>query len=696
MFIKYRADIDGLRAIAVISVMLYHLLNNLLPGGFIGVDVFFVISGFVVTSSLSQNQSQSLWSFITLFYARRLARIMPALLLTLLATAITATLMIPNAWLSQFSQETARFAFFGLSNWKLQTNLDAYFAPRAEYNPYTHTWSLGIEEQFYLIVPVIIYFWINAKIKTQKLSQFHVAIGLILLALLSLASCIWTSNTNTAFSFYSIAARFWELALGSILFLLTSPTSRTLGFKKFISNKIQVLGAPVGLIILTIGLFFSNGSHFPWPWALLPVIGTLLLICGAHTQPTDPTRKVLACSLFVWIGKRSYSLYLWHWPVYVLLRWTTGLNTSIEYIAALAITLLLAIFSYRYIEQPFRHNTWMEKRSPWMVVLIFLILTTGCSLVARYIFKHSERYSLSVVMQHQQDWFQNSLVIYPNMGSYECLPERSTQSILEGHITHLTPKTACGQNQPASKQLFVLGDSHAEALFPTIEALSSQFSLNTYIYAQGGCSFIDLKKPMAIGISPACNQFNRSAQEDVFRRAHPGDLVILPSLRMERFTDQWANFNIGDMHEKMYGPQAMLLRKSALADAKQWLKIFSDAKLTVILVAPPPILKSPTFRCSDWFNQTNPVCQSGLTVERTELLALRSPILQELNELSQALPNVFVWDPFLALCPEKICSSHRDAMPLFFDGDHISNYGNFIVYENLRDWLSKNRMINKD
>lgn len=694
----YRPDIDGLRALAVVSVMIYHLNPDWLPGGFIGVDIFFVISGFVITNSLAQNQSQNAGQFISQFYARRLARIMPALLVMLLATVIVATLFIPKAWLSLLGEQTARYAFFGLSNLVLQTNHDEYFAPRAEFNPYTHTWSLGVEEQYYLIVPILIFFWLNALRTQNQAAQKRAAFIFILLSILSIVLCLWSTTQYPTLAFYSIATRFWELASGSILFLLSlqyAPYFHAL-IVKAKGQKIALLSALLGTIFLSIGLVFSQANQFPWPWVLLPVLGTLILIGGSTFTPSDPIRKFFGNAVLLWLGKRSYSLYLWHWPVYVLLRWTTGLSTPAQYLFALGGTLLLAIISYRFIEQPLRHNPWIEKRPAWIAVIGFLILTVLSFFTAKHILKHPERYSLSTVMKNQQDWYQNSLVIYPNMGKYECLPLRTNESAWGGHVIRFTPKPNCGQNDIGKNQIFVLGDSHAEALFPTIEALSAQFSFTAHIYTQGGCSFLDLKKPMEIGISQLCNHFNRLAQEDVLKRARPGDLVLLPSLRMERFTDQWVNFSVGDMHEKMYGSEAMLLRKSALLDAKSWLKPFSDANLKVIMVAPLPILKSPTFRCSDWFNQTNPICKSGLEIERSELNALRSPILKELDALSKALPNVLIWDPFLALCPEKICRSHRNEIPLFFDGDHLSNYGNFIVYENLRDWLNEYRLINKN
>lgn len=697
----YRPDIDGLRALAVLSVMIFHLNSNWLPGGFTGVDVFFVISGFVVTSSLAQSKAINIGQFISLFYARRLARIMPALLFCLLVTIVCATLFIPAAWLSSMSSETARYAFFGLSNVVLQNNTDTYFAPRTEYNPYTHTWSLGVEEQFYLLVPVLIYFWVKVNRTKNTQSIVKVQTLLTLLALASLAGCIYATQHYPRVAFYSIATRFWELALGAGLYMATHHSAQNFKFTplRHAWKLISPIAPAIGLALICSGFVLADGSHFPWPWALLPVVGTALLIGGANLKTLHPIRHHLGNASLVWIGKRSYSLYLWHWPVYVLLRWTIGLERPEQYVLALVATLLLSMFSYRYIEQPLRHNAYLEKLPSWINILVFLALLAGTYAICAHILRHPGRYSLSVVMHQEQDWYRNGLSKYPNMVSAQCQSDYQTKPIFGGFYTKLTPKASCYQStseQKPTQQVFILGDSHAEALFPVFEQLSAQHHLTVFLYTYGGCSFIDFRAPMEKGFSPACNTFNHEISQAVLRQAKPGDLVFLPSLRMKRYADQWASFGIEDMHEYMYNTKAKELRQEATTDAQKWITPFVDAKLKVVFVAPPPILKSPTFRCMDWFNRTHPICSKGLEVSKEEMVLLRAPILQQMQTLKTSLNNVLVWDPFDILCPNATCGAILDGRPVLFDGDHISNYANWLLYPYFNRWLIDNQLISNN
>jgi peptidoglycan/LPS O-acetylase OafA/YrhL len=685
----YRLDIDGLRAIAVLSVMIYHLHPAWLPGGFVGVDVFFVISGFVVTGSLAHSKADSIASFINEFYARRLARILPALVVVLIFSAFAATAFIPPVWLSELGDTTAKHAFFGLSNWVLQRNSDTYFAPRAEFNPFTHTWSLGVEEQFYVLAPLLVYVWVRAVRLSSGVDARIAVGGLSLLTVASIAGCLWASKADPAAAFYFIGCRLWELSLGSLLYLITWPPMA----EKAVTGPKSVLrraSSMTGLACIAASLVYADSAQFPWPWALVPVTGTLLLISGVRVDGADLVRRALAAPPAVWIGKRSYSLYLWHWPVYVLLRWTVGLEDVFVLASAVVASFILANGSYRWVEQPLRHNPWIESRPKWMRIAGFLMLPLVGYVIAKHVFEHRHLYSQSAVAHSQGDWIVEERLPSPNaLADRNCQAQMTAHPIAGGLEKRYSPQQCVGKT--STKKIYVLGDSHARALFPIFEQLSAEKGVPISAFILPGCGYIDLQSPMDAKRPANCLAFNREVTRQVLASAKPGDIVFLPSLRMKRYSDQWASFNVADMAAQVYKPEAIQSRKAAFEDAKSWLQPFADKHLEVLFFAPPPILKGPAFRCSDWFNQMNPICAGLNQQPRAELEALRKPVVESMQALRQIYPNVRIWDAFPLLCTGEFCRTHSQGRPLFFDGDHLSAYGNLVIYPAFRQIMLEAR-----
>ena len=672
----YRPDIDGLRAVAVLSVMIYHLNAAWLPGGFVGVDVFFVISGFVVTASLAKVDARALPGFVAGFYARRLARIVPALVWVLLVSSVLATMLIPSAWLSHTSQDTGKAAYFGLSNWVLQSNTDVYFSPRSEFNPYTHTWSLGVEEQFYVLAPLLVFLW--------RRQPWAGRWALAATTLASAGACLWASQHMPAAAFYFVGFRFWELGLGVLCYVFTQE-ARLGGWPARAGGM-----AWLGVGLLAAAFVWADPGHFPLPWAALPVLGTVLLIGGAQVQPVDRVRRGLAWPGMVWLGQRSYSLYLWHWPVYVLMRWTVGLESAWQYAAALAFTMVMGCLSYRYIEQPLRHPLRLARQPAWVWIGCFVWLPVAGYMVSKHVFKHPERYSLSVVSRHTDEWYAQGRMPATPAQERVCEVEVSIVPLAGGEVTRFTPK-GCQKNV-STRQVFVLGDSHAGHLAPSLERLSAETGMSVRSYAFAGCSFLDLKNPMdEAHREPACLAFNRAASAEVAQMGQAGDVVLLSSLRMQRYGDQWASFHIADMYEQMHGPQARLMRQAATEDAKHWLQPLGAKGLRVVFVQPTPIFQAPAFRCSDAFNRMNPICVGNNQQTRAELERLRQPIVAQMREVARATPHVSLWDPFPVLCPGEVCHTSQEGHPLFFDGDHLSMYGNRVIYPALRQLLEGRR-----
>lgn len=310
----------------------------------------------MISKSLMEHEKESVKAFILSFYARRFVRIVPALLVVLLVASAIHVLFIPSSWLSEATRNTGLAAFLGFSNVALLLSNDGYFSPRVDFNIFTHTWSLGVEEQFYFIFPFLFLFWFLSREK----KGISVVSKLILpfLTLISLYFAYWVSDNKSDWGYYLIFSRFWEMAVGAILFKYHYAYN-----KNNRSVFISTLKIILGLVLVFVGFFLSDKSSFPYPWALLPVFGTLLLIDGFYTDTNKGfVFKAFRIDVLRYIGKISYSLYLWHWVVFTAMRWTVGLESTVEQITAITLSFLLASFSYYAIERPvirlYKNKNW--------------------------------------------------------------------------------------------------------------------------------------------------------------------------------------------------------------------------------------------------------------------------------------------------------------------------------------------------
>ena len=335
---QYRPDIDGLRALAVMAVVLHHLSAKWVPGGFIGVDVFFVISGYLITKIISREIADGTFTFVR-FYERRIRRLFPALL-TVLAFVLVAGwfVLLPSDYLATLRASAATLLFSAnILFWHVQAD---YFAADAKLNPLLHMWSLGVEEQFYLLFPIVlvmIHRWMPRWLVPAMLAGFS----------LSLALSIVFTPTSFVASYFLLPTRAWELLAGGLLAVIPirQPGSRYWR---------ELLALAAVLAILVPAFQYTQQTPFPGHAALLPVLGTATLIWlggGASTAVS----KLLQLRPVVYIGLISYSLYLWHWPLIVFARFQNGLQPLDEWLfALLALSIAMAALSHRFIEQPFR------------------------------------------------------------------------------------------------------------------------------------------------------------------------------------------------------------------------------------------------------------------------------------------------------------------------------------------------------
>ena len=347
--IHYRPALDGLRAISVMAILVFHLNPEWLPGGFVGVDVFFVVSGFLITSIIVSGVDLgtfSLWRF----YQRRIARILPAFMAMALVTLSAAYLIYSPQDLALAGAYLAA-SVLSLTNVKLMFQ-GSYFSLSPDAHPFMHCWSLSLEEQFYLLFPIAL------VIFRGGVRRFLLPV-LIIAGLTSFALCLFLTTERPVWAFYLLPTRGWELLAGAALAVAAGRSRSRGGRRTFTRESVrrateQVLGS-VGLGLILWSFVIVDEDHFPGYQAVLPVLGTVLLIACTGPETKGPVAGLLTWAPMVGMGKLSYSLYLWHWPVYSLIDYRLlEISEASRVVLKILLTLLLALTSYVWVERPMR------------------------------------------------------------------------------------------------------------------------------------------------------------------------------------------------------------------------------------------------------------------------------------------------------------------------------------------------------
>ena len=373
MKLTYRPEIDGLRAVAVTAVIIYHAQVNFFGhqffgGGFIGVDIFFVISGYLITSIiLNELLTKGSFSF-KYFYERRIRRILPVLLFVMLASLPFAWIYLFPSSLIDFSKSILYSIGFG-SNFYFHYSGQEYGSLNGLFKPFLHTWSLSVEEQYYIFFPIILLF-------TFKYIRKYLIYVLIIGFIISLLLADWTSKNYSSISFYFLHTRMWELLAGSLLAYFESKFGRSSKFK--ILNFVSPFA---GLILIGYSfLYFYDGMSHPSFYTLLPIIGVCLIIWFSNKN--ELITKILSTKLFVGVGLISYSLYLWHYPIFSFVKISGMVSGNIMgKLSLIPIILILSVSSYYLIERPFRNKKYSFKKILIFIVFILSILLISNTLV---------------------------------------------------------------------------------------------------------------------------------------------------------------------------------------------------------------------------------------------------------------------------------------------------------------------------
>lgn len=628
---KFRSDINGLRGWAVILVLFFHyeLLN--FYGGFIGVDIFFVISGFLMTYIISNSYEANRFT-ISNFYSRRAKRIIPALIMLIIFVLVVGFIILPPNELLQLAKHAGSSALF-LSNFTYMDEA-GYFDTISSNKWLLHTWSLSVEWQFYLIYPLILKIVYSIAPKHKKilwLFIFHI------LAFLSLYYfSIKSSAIKEEFGFFMLPARAWELIAGSIAFYVLN--------LKIFKSKIKFVSDICILLLILSSLLISDAYRWPSSYTLIPVFLTFLIIINNANNSLLLGNKVLQ-----FFGNISYSLYLWHWPIFVALNFFF-LDTFLWKLLGILISIFLAFISYNFIELKFNK---LKVSRPLNILLIALIILV--SLIS-YKISQSSGYS----------WRFNEDVL---MASNEANNKYDLQRSKNCTIDEVFKFKVCTFGNYNNEGLILYGDSHASSI---ISALSEATNTNI-IYFINQCPVIFDSKLKSKTSSKKCAVFHNQFKEYIKIKND------LPILIVSRFAAQLYGPNESKTKNYGLGYNKIYADEQDLNDEELYLKRLnetfceiSDNNSLYVMEPIPEIGFDVPSRLS------RKIFLNKITKTGTSLNAYTNRnqnILREI-EKTRNYCNVKVLKTTDHLCIDNFCNANEGAQPLYFDDDHLSETGN--------------------
>ena len=653
---RYRPEIDGLRAFAVVAVIINHFNKEILPNGYLGVDIFFVISGFVITSSLYKRPSKNFKDFISGFYERRVKRLVPALSVFVLITSIMICFFKQHAILSL---RTGLTALFGLSNLYLLKQSTNYFAEETQFNVFTQTWSLGVEEQFYILFPFII--WFSGFGKQTKNGVRNLFLTISSLTIASLFGFVHLYSINQPAAYFLMPLRFWEMASGCLLFL-------GIHKKNFITHLLEkvpptlVLASIVGIMYLP--LSFATAS------TVAVVILTSILI--ASLTQKKALYKIFTNPKIIYIGLISYSLYLWHWGILAISRWTIGIHWWSVPIQVLLI-IVLAIASYRYIESPFRHGNWFGKRWKTIIVGGGVIITASGGLITLEKSLNKYLYLGRATKNIESPYAGNSIT------RKNCMDHNEFKKAME--------KCWINKENEASslRRIFFVGDSFNESISQAADYLSKKISDPIFIHSRRGSVFPVVGqywnnsggKDMGI-LGRTKNDMIQSKAENYLRsNIKNGDILVI-TLRLpyyfgaNGFSSKEQNFTYKNNNgEKVSRKDFFEIWQRRIFDLASNLEA---KKAKIIISTPTPEWNDYNVNCgnaNEWFNKLS---KKNCKEKKISFESKYHSIITFLKKLERQNENVYILDNLSALCSNGLCTYTQGNEPLYRDRDHLSNY----------------------
>jgi len=552
---EFRPDIEGLRGIAILLVLLFHAGLPWTPGGFIGVDVFFVISGFLITGKLWRESQQPGGLNITRFYAWRIRRLLPAALVAVAVISLVGLLLAAPLDRSELAADGAASAL-SLANMRFIGSVD-YFAPTSSPSPFLHFWSLSVEEQFYLVWPALI------VLLTWRGGESRRLIAALLIGVVaSFALSMWLTDASPARAFYLLPTRVWQLGVGGLLALIgVMGTSRRAGALAW-----------AGLAAVAVaGVALTAEMPYPGLAALLPTAGAVALLYGG-AAPGGPMR-LLAAAPLRFLGKISYSLYLWHWPLLVLpIMFLERALTGVEIVASVAVAIGLSWLSWRFVEQPFRYGDRSRRATSWSAIRIGVAGILSVALFAQGL--AAALPSSAVAVQPTPSPSGSPVAsdgpitlpadLTPSLASARDDEERLRSDGCLAFERVTTPPDCEYGVKGSTITIALVGDSHASHWFPAIEAIALERGWRLVTFVKVSCSFTTLvQRNLALKREyRECTAFNEATVARL-NQIKPA-LTIIVNRRTFRpidgdITSALAGAALGEMVARLPGATAILV-----------------------------------------------------------------------------------------------------------------------------------------
>ncbi|NVJ98887.1 MAG: acyltransferase [Alphaproteobacteria bacterium] len=629
----YRPEIEGMRAISLLAAIFCHAKFSLFSGGYVGVDVFFVISGYLITQIILRDEDQKRFSLV-FFYEKRIRRIVPPLLLVTLAT-------LPFAWFYMLPTDMTDFSESVLSVVLFFSNMhfwqeSGYFSAASELKPLLHTWSLGVEEQFYLLFPLfLVWTW-------RRGFRFSIAASCALFVV-SLAVAVWAVNNTPVAAFYLLSTRMWELLAGWGIAIL-----HRRGYMVPEGITSNLLGG-LGLTLVVVPMFaYDDLTPFPGIAALSPVLGAaLLLFC---TAPSTWAHRWLSCGPLVGLGTISYSAYLWHQPLFAFRRYGGAVEPEPwVFLGLTGLTLVLAYISWLLVEKPFRNRKQMARNRVYSISAIGAVLLIGFALSGILSGGFPDRFSLA----------QQTMLA-------KATPSPKRDECHTGGTDYLAPANACTYFTPTPRWA-VLGDSHAVEI---------SYALADELRGQGDgvlqLSFSSCPPRWSSDTTDPCARWVKEAVATILARPEIENVVL--SYRMAWALHGEHLDHYPDLPDEI--PPAQ--QQDVLRSYEAIQRTLVDAGRNVVLVLQAPELRYGLRRL---IRDTADFVDGNMTsVPRSWWLARTADI----SEWLKALPvPVLVVDPADLFCKKAVCFASLDGRALYYNEDHMSLYGARLVAREL-------------